>query len=654
MMSHPRRCWIQSCLRPKLGLALGLLFFGIAPGSGQERLQGPRPPIEYTFPADECVVNVQTVFGAKGDGVTDDTEALQRALDASSGSLDGFRDKSNLVYLPNGVYRVTKTLVVKRPLGPWLYGQSRDGVVIRLDDGVQGVSCVLRTHPNEQGPTSADWFMRNLRNFTIDVGRNPEVDGIRYYSTNTGCLQQVRVIGHGKVGVNAGFLDQSGPNLVQDVEIDGFETGLLSQWIWGQTLSHITIRNCRQVGLDVSANVVAVEDLVVENTPVAVYNRVPNDWYHWSGVLTLIGGRFSAGESFSAAVPGPAIINDGILYARDVQATGYSRVLISRTERGDVAADRIDEYLSHARKSLFDTAPEQSLGLPIKPEPHVPWETDASKWLCAEDHGVTPSDGQDDTDAIERVFELAAQQGKTVVYFRGGGGSEPNWIILKRRVRVPSPVRIVMGLGWARLLKEGDGGLVVDDQSAPMVKFQNLDAFGGPPIQLINASQKSTLIAESCGVAIVGEGQGDIFVTDCPSGIQLNQPGQRCWARQLDPEGTSDEGLVINRGGQLWVLGIKHEGRGIRFATKQGGQTELLGLFNYGGYPDESDLRPLFDVTDSDFSVTGLREIAFDSHPATNKVRESQSGVTRILDKTREGGWIGWSLYRSAARPPTR
>jgi len=39
-------------------------------------------------------------FGAKGDGTTDDTAAIQAAMDAGD------------VYLPPGYYRVTKTLVL--------------------------------------------------------------------------------------------------------------------------------------------------------------------------------------------------------------------------------------------------------------------------------------------------------------------------------------------------------------------------------------------------------------------------------------------------------------------------------------------------------------------------------------------------------------
>lgn len=615
--------------------------------------QGQAPhQATYAFPDDVSVINVVRDCGAKGDGVTDDTAALQRGLDASCGELPEFRNKSAILFIPNGTYRVTQTLVVRHSKGPWIYGESRDGVVIRLDDGVKEIKSVLRTHANDEGPTSADWFMRNLRCFTIDVGNNPEVDGIRYFATNTGTLQDVRVIGNGKVGINAGFLGQSGPNLIDNVIVEGYETGILSQWIWGETISRATIRNCRKVGIEVSANVAAIEDLVVENTPIALHNKIPNDWGHWGGTVALINARINRGAQPGNAEqpngePSPAIINDSILYARNVSVDGYETTLLNHQSQS-LKDPSIQEFISSPSKKLFDNAKSSSLNLPIESLPKPDWEYDFSKWLCADDFGINSGDNENDTAGFQAAFDAAAKENKTVVYLRGCGGAEPNWYRLHKPLRIPKPVKMVIALGWGRILGIDNGAFVIDDQSAPVVHVRGIDAFGGPTIRIINRSQNNTLVVENSGVHVVGEGTGKIFVHDCSGQLTLSKAGQRCWTRQLNPEGESDAGLVRNAGGILWCLGVKHEGRGIRISTSAQGSTEILGLFNYGGYKDENDARPLFDIDNGSFSVAALREIAFDQHTALIKVREKQAETRKELDKQNEGGWIGWTLYRSS------
>ncbi|MCX7701262.1 MAG: glycoside hydrolase family 55 protein [Gemmataceae bacterium] len=621
-------------LRSSTGLAVVLLT--LHPASATEGLR-------TVLPKDPCVIDAKRDLGAKGDGVADDTEALQRGLDETD---QGAEKRTRVLYLPNGTYRVTKSLVYKHTLGPWLYGESRDGVVIKLDDGVQGVTAVLRTHPNETGPTSADWFMRNLRNFTIDVGRNPDTDGIRYFSNNSGCLKNVRVIGNGKVGINAGFRDQSGPNLIQDCTIEGFETGIVSQWIWGETISRVTIKKCRKVGLFVSANSVAVEQLVVEDTPQAIHVHRPEDWNHWAGVVALVGGRFRGGDPKQ-----PAIRNEGVLYLRDVQAEGFGLLVESPLLNKTLPGLKVAEFSSHPVKRLFDPGKEQPK-LEIQPEPAVAWETDLSQWVCANDFGAQAGDNVDDTAAIQRAIDAAAKNKQTVVYLRGCGGPDPNWYTVGGEIKVHGSVRWILGLGWGRIIREKEGRFVVTDNSAPVVKFQHIDSFGGPPVILENRSSNKTLVVESCSVRILGTGTGNIFVTDSPSLIELRRPGQKVWCRQLNPEGEIEPALVNNAGADLWILGMKFEGRGTRVRTSNGGRTEAFGVFNYGPGIPEGDQRPMFDVEDASFAVFGLRELSFAGNCYRVKVREKRGSTVRLLGDDQEPGWIGWSAY-DAWSPPS-
>jgi len=59
---------------------------------------------ELTFPTwnSPGAVNVRRTYGARGDGETDDTDALQRAI-----------DENEIVFLPHGAYRVSRTLRLK-------------------------------------------------------------------------------------------------------------------------------------------------------------------------------------------------------------------------------------------------------------------------------------------------------------------------------------------------------------------------------------------------------------------------------------------------------------------------------------------------------------------------------------------------------------
>ena len=114
--------------------------------------------------------------------------------------------------------------------------------------------------------------MRNFHNFTVDVGQNPGVDGIRWFGNNTSILKDIRVLGNGvgNIGINSGFIGLSGPDIIQDTVIEGFNTGISSMWLWGETISRVTIRTCRTVGIYVQANSAAIEDLTVEGGPVAL------------------------------------------------------------------------------------------------------------------------------------------------------------------------------------------------------------------------------------------------------------------------------------------------------------------------------------------------------------------------------------------------
>lgn len=103
-------------------------------------------------------------FGAKGDGTTDDTAAIQAALD--SVPVGGGR-----IFVPAGTYRIAAPLVVRRS-GLTLEGEGPRSV-LKLADGVTRTMFVL---PVEFSPTvnSADVVVTDVKfsRLTIDGNKN--------------------------------------------------------------------------------------------------------------------------------------------------------------------------------------------------------------------------------------------------------------------------------------------------------------------------------------------------------------------------------------------------------------------------------------------------------------------------------------------------
>lgn len=77
--------------------------------------------------------NVKTRFGAKGNGKTDDTRALQTALDSLSDRIVSFNVGSRgyaVVYIPAGVYKITNTLVLRGKIGIKIVGEDPANTVL--------------------------------------------------------------------------------------------------------------------------------------------------------------------------------------------------------------------------------------------------------------------------------------------------------------------------------------------------------------------------------------------------------------------------------------------------------------------------------------------------------------------------------------------
>jgi hypothetical protein len=86
-------------------------------------------------------------FGAKGDGVTDDTEALQAAIETCTGptglSFDPVVNRGTTIYVPPGVFVISERLLVTKSLTR-IIGDSAHSSTIKYINGAQGATELIR------------------------------------------------------------------------------------------------------------------------------------------------------------------------------------------------------------------------------------------------------------------------------------------------------------------------------------------------------------------------------------------------------------------------------------------------------------------------------------------------------------------------------
>ena len=122
-----------SC-RLVLALFAATLFASAAIGQGPFLREYRRlPELKWTPRSDW--MNVRTT-GAKGDGITDDTDAIQQVLNRLSNKRPKGEPRQHVAYFPPGKYRITRTLTVTESTGGWLVGHGRSTVLVW--DGEEG------------------------------------------------------------------------------------------------------------------------------------------------------------------------------------------------------------------------------------------------------------------------------------------------------------------------------------------------------------------------------------------------------------------------------------------------------------------------------------------------------------------------------------
>ena len=596
------------------------------------------------FPADAGIVDVtRAPYNAKGDGVTDDTAAIQKAFDDNV-------DRGAYIYLPNGVYRISDTIRwggdEGRQRNTVLQGQSRAGTILQLRDRCPGFDnprkpkgCVYTGH------APAQRFFNEIHNLTVDTGvGNPGACGIQFIANNQGGMYDVAIVsgdGQGVNGLDLGYTNEQGPCLIKNLTVLGFDTGVYSaNGVASEVLEHITVERQNKVGFRNDGQPCTLRDLRSFNDVTALRNA--------AGFLTLTDCVL---KSIGKTSTQTAIINDSGLVAFNIEVSGYRIALKDHTGDGlrGFAGDIIFQWFSKPSVTLFDKMEpgpiQRRLSLPIRETPQIPRDA-LTDWISPLQFGAKPDSDSDASDAIQQAID----SGKPTVYLPRGGYHIGKTIVIRGAVRRLIGLKAYL-MPSGELLKQNAPLFRFEGGKAPMVIVEGLITdFSVGPYYFMEHNAKRTLVLHRLGVNFQGltdayrtgpNGTGDVYVEDVV-GHGFHFRKQTVWARQFNIEG--DGTHLSNDGGTLWVLGYKTEGGGTLLETKNGGKTELLGGFSYTvGAIDEN---PMFVIDNAQASLS-FCEVCFTGKPFPIILRETQNGVTKTIPQ-RDPLWGGhFTLFTS-------
>ncbi|KAE8151947.1 pectate lyase superfamily protein-domain-containing protein [Aspergillus avenaceus] len=301
-------------------------------------------------------------FGAKGDGSTDDTAAINQAI-ASGNRCGKGCDSSTvtpaLVYFPAGTY------VVSKPIVQYYYtqivGDAIDLPVIKASADFAGMAVIDADPYNDDGSnwyTNQNNFFRAVRNLVIDLTAMPQGSGagIHWQVGQATSLQNIRfemIKGGGEANKQQGiFMDNGSGGFMSDLVFNGgnygmflgnqqfttrnltfndCNTAVFMNWNWAWTFKSLSINNC-QVGLNMSnapqnqtVGSVLLLDSQVTNTPTGVVTAFTEKSIPvGGGVLILDNVDFSGSKVAVAGISGNTILEGGSVITNWVQGNGYT------------------------------------------------------------------------------------------------------------------------------------------------------------------------------------------------------------------------------------------------------------------------------------------------------------------------------------------
>ncbi|KAF8595384.1 exo-beta-1,3-glucanase [Ceratobasidium sp. AG-I] len=429
-------------------------------------------------------------YGAKGDGVTDDTAAIQAAI--ADGNRCGQGCKSStvspgLIYFPSGTY------LVSSPIVPYYYtsmvGDAKNPPTLLASASFSGIA-VIDADPYIPGGGGAQWwvnqnnFFRSTRNFIIDLRQMPastSATGLHWQVSQATSLVNIRVemsqaSGNNHQGIfmengSGGFMSDLYFNggrygvwmgnqqfTVRNITVANAQSGIFQPWNWGWTFQDVKIINC-QVGFDLTTGGLTQDtqttgadviiDAVVTNTPTFIrtsgtartslagsllldnvkFTTVTNGVVDGSGTVVLAGGDKTIRQWAQ-----------GNVYTGTGTTGKYVQATVNAPAKPSALVDSTGRIFSRSRPQYLNYA--------------------TSQFVSVKEQGAVGDGVTDDSAAIQSILDKYS--GCKIIYFDAGT------YYVTKTIKIPVG-SIIVGEIWSTII---GGGSAFSDQSNPTPVIQ--------------------------------------------------------------------------------------------------------------------------------------------------------------------------------------
>ncbi|KAJ5544547.1 hypothetical protein N7535_007055 [Penicillium sp. DV-2018c] len=384
-------------------------------------------------------------YGAKGDGVTDDTAAINAAISAGGRFGPAGRKSSTttpaIVYFPSGTYLISSPIIDY--YFTQLIGNANNLPVLKATAGFVGLGLIdgdQYQSDGNQGWVSTNVFFRQIRNLKLDLTAIPAgtaATGIHWPTGQASSIQNVQIAMSSASGTQHQgiFIENGSGGWMADVTITGGLYGAnvgnqqftmrniviqnavtcISQiWDWGWTYQELELTNC-QVGISIEnggagnqlVGSVNVIDSTIRNCPTFVTTAWQSSTLS-TGSLILENINL---DNVPVAVKGPngntVLAGGSTTIAAWGQGHKYTPNGPANFQGSFTPPTRPSALLASGSNRYYTKTKPQYAQSPV------------SSFVSVRSAGARGDGSTDDTSAIQSALSSAASSGKILFFDQG-------------------------------------------------------------------------------------------------------------------------------------------------------------------------------------------------------------------------------------------